>query len=394
MPTTITETIQREAPEIEALRLGLIESGKDLADIPLQLPLQNVAQLSALERSAIEGSSPVGGIGAYQQLAQGGRETLGTGLGTFDRALGALSYAPGYLDESVGALGRSEQRLAGSTGQFGGAPGYAAQAFDPGTVSPYFNQFEDAAVQQALTDIRRQGDIARNQQNAAAVQADAFGSARQGLQSAELARNILEQQGRTAAGMRQAGFQSAMQQAMEGFEQQQRRAQAESQFGTQFGQQAFEDAQRRQQAAAQQQQGIASLYGNLANTQQALAGQYGNVGQAQANLGVQQLNAAQQAQQQGLAGLSAQQVAGGLERQVNQAALNAEFQNAQRQLFEPQTRLSWLSDIYKGAPSSQSAIGSQVSPQAPTPSLFQQVASAGTGLIGAAAGAKQIGKLF
>tara|TARA_R110002051_G_scaffold108563_1_gene181304 strand:- start:445 stop:1839 length:1395 start_codon:yes stop_codon:yes gene_type:complete len=462
------------------------------------------------------------------------------------RALGALSFAPGYQDASAGALGRSEQRLAQSTGQFGGGPGYTAQgfnaqqgpaalgynagqfqggpgytaqgfqggpgyaagqfgtadlgpqsytaeSFDPSSVSQYFNPYEDAAVQQALTDIRRQGDIAGNQQNAAAVQAGAFGGSRQGLQSAELSRNVLEQQGRTAAGMRQAGFQSAMQQAQgdfanqqqraqaqaqfgtqagqqafedaqrrqqaqaqfgtstglqsfeeqqrraqaqsqfgtstsqqafedaqrrqqaqsqfgssygqqtfqnqqqaqqQAFEDQQRRQQAQSQFGTQQGQQAFEDQQRRQQAAAQQQQGIASMYGNLANTQSALAGQYGNIGQAQANLGVQQLNAAQQAQQQGLAGISAQQVAGGLERQVGQAGLNAQYQNDLRQLYEPQTRLSWLSDIYKGAPSSQSAIGSQVSPQAPTPSIFQQAAGLGTGLIGAAAGAKAIGKLF
>jgi hypothetical protein len=300
-----------------------------------------------------------------------------------------------------------------------------------------------------LTDIRRQGDIAGNQQNAAAVQAGAFGGSRQGLQSAELSRNVLEQQGRTAAGMRQAGFQSAMQQAQGDFADQQRRQQGQAQFGTSIGQQAFEDAQRRQQGqsqfgssygqqthqnlqqarqqafedqqrrrqgqsqfgtstsqqayedqqrriqgAAQQQQGIASMYGNLANTQSALAGQYGNIGQAQANLGVQQLNAAQQSQQQGLAEIQAMQQAGGLQRQVDQAGLNAQYQNDLRQLYEPQTRVSWLSDIYKGAPSSQSSIGSQVSPQAPTPSIFQQAAGLGTGLIGAAAGAKAIGKLF
>jgi hypothetical protein len=396
------------------------------------------------------------------------------------RALGALSFAPGYQDASAGALGRSEQRLGQSTGQFGGGPGYTAQgfnaqqgpaalgynagqygtadlgpqsytaqSFDPSSVSQYFNPYEDAAVQQALTDIRRQGDIAGNQQNAAAVQAGAFGGSRQGLQSAELSRNVLEQQGRTAAGMRQAGFQSAMQQAQGDFADQQRRQQGQAQFGTSIGQQAFEDAQRRQQGqsqfgssygqqthqnlqqarqqafedqqrrqqgqsqfgtstsqqayedqqrriqgAAQQQQGIASMYGNLANTQSALAGQYGNIGQAQANLGVQQLNAAQQSQQQGLAEIQAMQQAGGLQRQVDQAGLNAQYQNDLRQLYEPQTRVSWLSDIYKGAPSSQSSIGSQVSPQAPTPSIFQQAAGLGTGLIGAAAGAKAIGKLF
>jgi hypothetical protein len=473
---TTTEQIVREAAEIEAYKLGLLKSGKTLADISLQLPTQQVAGLSALENQAIGQTGQAGGIGGYRGLAQGGRDTLGTGLGTMGRALGALSYAPGYQDASAGALGRSEQSLGQSTGRYGGGPGYTAQgfnaqqgpaalgygagqfqggqgytaqSFDPRSVSQYFNPYEDAAVQQALTDIRRQGDIAGNQQNAAAVQAGAFGGSRQGLQSAELGRNVLEQQGRTAAGMRQAGFQNAMQQAQsdfanqqqrqqaqaqfgtqfgqqafedaqrrqqaqaqfgstygqqtfqnqqqaqqQAFEDQQRRQQAQSQFGTQFGQQAFEDQQRRQQAAAQQQQGIASLYGTLANTQSALAGQYGNIGQAQGNMGVQQLNAAQQAQAQGLSEIQALQQAGGLQRQQSQAALNADFSNQQRQMYEPQTRLSWLSDIYKGAPSSQSSIGSQVAPVAATPSIFQQAAGLGTGLIGAAAGASTLGKLF
>jgi hypothetical protein len=102
-----------------------------------------------------------------------------------------------------------------------------------------------------LSAIGRQGDIAQNQLSAQAVGAGAFGGSRQGLQSAELGRNVLEQQGRTASGMRQAGFQNAMQQSMAGFADQQRRAQAESQFGAQVGQQAFEDQQRRAQAQAQ-----------------------------------------------------------------------------------------------------------------------------------------------
>ena len=297
MPT-ITEQIVREAPEIEAYKLGLLKSGKTLADTGLQLPTQKVAGLSALENQAIGQTGAAGGIGGYQGLAQGGRQTLGTGLGTMGRALGALSFAPGYQDASAGALGRSEQRLGQSTGQFGGGPGYTAQgfnaqqgpaalgynagqygtadlgpqsytaeSFDPSSVSQYFNPYEDAAVQQALTDIRRQGDIAGNQQNAAAVQAGAFGGSRQGLQSAELSRNVLEQQGRTAAGMRQAGFQSAMQQAQGDFANQQQRAQAQAQFGTQAGQQAFEDAQRRQQGQSQ----FGSSYGQQThqNLQQA-----------------------------------------------------------------------------------------------------------------------------
>ena len=35
---TIQEQIYREAPEIEAIKMGLLGSAKDLADIPIQLP--------------------------------------------------------------------------------------------------------------------------------------------------------------------------------------------------------------------------------------------------------------------------------------------------------------------------------------------------------------------
>ena len=392
--TTRSESIVREAEAIEAYKLGLLQSGKTLADQSLDLPDQRVAALSALENQAAGQAGLAGGIGGYREISQGGRGTLGSGIGTMGQALGALGSVPGYLGQGSAGAAQAGQTLQGSYGQYAGGPGYTAQGFNPNSVSSYMNPYEDSAVQQALSDIRRQGDIAGNQQNAAAVQAGAFGGSRQGLQASELSRNVLEQQGRTAAGMRQSGYQNAMQQAQASFADQQRRQQAQSQFVGQFGQQAFEDQQRRQQAAAQQQQGIASLYGNLATAQQGLAGQYGTMGQAQANMGVQQLNAAQQAQQQGLQEMQAQQTMGGLQRQQQQAAYDADFQNQQRQMYEPMTRLSWLSDIYKGAPSSQSSIGSQVAPSAPSPSIFQQVGGLGTGLLGAAAGAKSLGNLF
>ena len=85
---------------------------------------------------------------------------------------------------------------------------------------------------------------------------------------------------------------------------------------------------------------------------------------------------------------------GGQQRQQEQAALDAAQGNAQRQLFEPYTRLAYLSDIYKGAPSSSSSIGNQVAPAPLAPSIFQQIGGLGTGLLGAAAGAKSLSTLF
>ena len=427
MATDFVESIVREAPEIEAFKLGLLKSGKTLTDTALRLPEQQIAGFSGAEQEAFRRAGETGGIGGYQALAGLGRGTLGSGVGTLGQAVGALGTAEGFLDDGRGAIGQAGQTLQGSFGQFGGGPGYTAQqfgagpaydaqGFDPASASAFFNPFEDVAVQQALSDIRRQGNIASNQLSADAVQAGAFGGSREGIQRGELERNILEQQGRTAAGMRQAGYESALQRAQADFADQERRQQLESQFGTQFGQQAFEDRQRReqaqaqfgttseqqafeeqqrrQQAAAQQQQGLASLFTNLATTEGNIAGQFGSIGQAQGNLGAQQLAAAQQAQQQGLAGIQALTTVGGQQRQQEQAALDAAQGNAQRQLFEPYTRLAYLSDIYKGAPSSQSSIGNQVAPAPLAPSIFQQIGGLGTGLLGAAAGAKSLSTLF
>ena len=427
MATDFVESIVREAPEIEAFKLGLLKSGKTLTDTALRLPEQQIAGFSGAEQEAFRRAGEIGGIGGYQALAGLGQGTLGSGVGTLGQAIGALGTAEGFLDDGKGAIGQAGQTLQGSFGQFGGGPGYTAQqfgagpaydaqGFDPASASAFFNPFEDVAVQQALSDIRRQGNIASNQLSADAVQAGAFGGSREGIQRGELERNILEQQGRTAAGMRQAGYESALQRAQADFADQERRQQLESQFGTQFGQQAFEDRQRReqaqaqfgttseqqafeeqqrrQQAAAQQQQGLASLFTNLATTEGNIAGQFGSIGQAQGNLGAQQLAAAQQAQQQGLAGIQALTTVGGQQRQQEQAALDAAQGNAQRQLFEPYTRLAYLSDIYKGAPSSTSSIGNQVAPAPLAPSIFQQIGGLGTGLLGAAAGAKSLSTLF
>ena len=48
---TIQEQIVREAPEIEALKLGLIQSAKDLSDTQIQLPEQQIAGLTGLHQS-------------------------------------------------------------------------------------------------------------------------------------------------------------------------------------------------------------------------------------------------------------------------------------------------------------------------------------------------------
>lgn len=397
---TITENIQRESPETEAYKLGMLAAGKKIADQPIDYSAygaeQKVAGFDPQEQGVYDylAGMGTGGVGGYARYAQTGRGTLAGGLST-------LGSARGMLQQGQTALGLGAGQYTGgpgyTAGQFGGGPGYTAAGFDPTSVSQYMNPYEDAVVQQALADVQRSGDIARTQADAQGVASGAFGGSRQGVQRAEMGRNVLDTQARTAAGLRSSGYQSAMGQAQQAFMDQQRRAQGEAQFRTQSGQQAFENAQRRAQAEAQfrtqsgqqafeaakqRQMGIGSGIASM-------AGQMAGIGSQQAGIGAQQLGAAQQMQSMKLRDLGFQQQAGQQQRGLAQAQLDARRANAMKQLYEPYGRISWLSDIYKGAPSSQSTLGSMQAPSQPSPSMFQQFAGFGTGLLGTAAAAKQ-----
>ena len=424
---TVQEQIVREAPEIEAYKLGLLKAGKDIADQDIDYSEfgaeQKVAGFDPLEQGVYDylDDMGTGGVGGYASTLTTGRDTLAEGLST-------LGSARGMLQQGQTALGLGAGQYAGgpgyTAGQFAGGPGYAAEGFDPTSVSQYMNPYEDAVVQQALADVRRQGDIAQTQADAQGVAAGAFGGSRQGVQRAEMGRNLLDTQARTAANLRSSGYQSAMAQAQQAFMDQQRRAQAEAQFRTQSGQQAFENAQRRAQAQAQfgtttglrafedqQRRAQAEAQFRTQSGQQAfeaakqrqmgvgqgiasLGGQMAGIGTQQAGIGGQQLGAAQQMQSMKLRDLGLQQQMGQQQRGLAQAQLDAQRANAMKQLYEPYGRISWLGDIYKGAPSSQSTLGSMQAPSPPSPSMFQQIAGFGTGLLGTAAAAKQFSGLF
>ena len=76
---TIQEQIYREAPEIEAIKMGLLGSAKDLADIPIQLPQEQVAGFTPLQEAAFAAANQPGGIGGFQPLLQQGNQTIRRG---------------------------------------------------------------------------------------------------------------------------------------------------------------------------------------------------------------------------------------------------------------------------------------------------------------------------
>ena len=313
---TIQEQIIREAPEIEAKKLGLMDSAKTLADIAIEIPDYQIADESALTKTARTLAQPEsGGIGGYEPYLTSGTTSLGTGITT---------------------LGDAETARAGSAGLFA-----------PSDLSSYMNPYQQAVIDTTLAELTSQGHLARNKLAAQAVGAGAFGGSRFGVQGAELDRGLADIQSQAIAKLNAQNYAQALETAAS----------------------AFENQQRRQQNQAQLYSGIAGLYGDL---------------------GGKQLTASELAQTLGLKDIATLQNLGAEELAYDQSVLEAERMSDKEQLYEPYSRLGFLSDIYKGAPSSQMTLGSQVAPAAPSPSAFQQVAGVGTGLLGTAAAAKQL----
>ena len=266
--TTNVQTI-REAPEIEARRLGLIDSAGTLASSPLNLPAFQVAGLSAAERQ---------GITQAQQ----------TGVGT---------------SAITGAQTAAQQ--------------YGAGALQTASMTPSSTQFQDYLnpYQSFIIDeINRQSQLKQNQVSAQAVASGAFGGGREGVQLAEQERARLAQVG-----------------------------------------QAQESAFRGALGAFQQGQAL----------------------QAQTGLGAAQ--ALQAGQQQDVAGLLG---AGALERGIDQATLEAARQTQVQDITDPYQRLSFVSDIQRGAPSTQQTVAQGFAPQA---SPFAQAVGTGIGAYAALA---------
>lgn len=147
---------------------------------------------------------------------------LGVGRGAMARGLGSLDVS---MDRGYGSTQKAQNLLSGTGGQF-----------DPRGVQEFMNPYEDEVVQRTLQDIRREGDIREQGLQAQAASAGAFGGSRQAVAEQELARNVLDQQGKAAGQLRQAGYGQASQQAQQAFEQAKQREQQLAQAYGSLGQ--------------------------------------------------------------------------------------------------------------------------------------------------------------
>jgi hypothetical protein len=359
--TTIQEQIVREAPEIEAIKLGLLQSAQELADRPVTLPEQKIAGFSGLQQRAFDEAVGPQGVGSYLPALTAGTAALGTGLDTLGTGLDTLGTGLATTQAALAPVEQARQAALGT-----------AQLFQPTDLSAYTNPFQQQVIDATLQRLNEEGARAQNQLAARAGGAGAFGGSRFGVESAQLGENLQDARARALAQLNQQNFAQALQ----------------------TGQTAFENQQRRQAQQSQLLSGIGGLTGQIGAQQAGIGGQQAGIGAQQAGIGAQQIGAGQALHQAGLKDVATLQQLGGQQQQLQQALLEAQRANEQKQLYEPYSRVSFLSDIYKGAPSTQTSLGALTTPTPPAASTFQQIAGAGTGLLGLGVAGKQLGGLF
>ena len=200
----------------------------------------------------------------------------------------------------------------------------AAAPVGSAQIAQYLNPYQ----QYVTNEIGRQGQMMQNQLSAQAVGSGAFGGGREGVQQAELQRRTLEQMGKA----QQAGFTTAL-----------GAAQRQQQVGLQAGQ------------------------------------QLGQLGLTAAGIGQQQ-------QQMAQGDINQLMAAGGVQRQLAQAALDAQRQTTLQQQYEPYQRAEFLANLYAAGPKTQSGVTMGTTPS--TSPLGQSIGT-GIGAFAAYQGAQQ-----
>jgi len=445
MSTTYTTQIAREAPEIEALKVGLMQQARDLYSQPINLPAVEAAGLSLGQTQAADLARQ--GIGAYEPYLQAGSQAITQGMGltqqgvqqlgnlnlqpqfgaaqgAYQSALGATSRLGGLGDMAAGFstadTSRATRELEAAMAGAGGIEAAGSGALQSGIGAlgaqgyrDYMNPFEKDVIAATQADLGRQGEMARTALAGQAARSGAFGSTREGVQRAILEGELARNEASVLANLRSQGFNTAQQAALNragmygqlGTQQGALRAQQaglQGQLAGQSAQQALQQAQLGQagtaligQLAGQE----AGLYGNLgqgigslASQQGALemqrAGMLGSLGSQMGQLGVQQGALGQTLQGLGAADVQLMAGIGGLEQQNAQAQLDAIRATQTQEAMLPYQQLGFVSDIYRGAPTTQMALTSQTAPSA---SPLQSLVGYGVAGLSAAAGAQKAG---
>ena len=119
-----------------------------------------------------------------------------------------------------------------------------------------------------------------------------------------------------------------------------------------------------------------------------MSNQYAGLSGQAANLGLQQAGLGEMAQRSNLADIQTLTGLGAMQRGQQQAELDAVRRSNVERMAAPYQQLGFLSDVYRGTPTSQATITSQNNQD---PSTAQQVLGLGIAGLGAIGGARSSG---
>ena len=298
--TSFQTQFQRDAPQIEARKLGLMDVAKEYTMFG-QNPWEAIAP------TAKPGEE---GYGEYGYKGTDGRYDVDTKFGDLTRA---QRMQEGQIDiptqriagfdplqeKAFRMADAGEEGIGGYKQYLDQARGYAedaTQQYDPSSYKAYMNPFQDEVIGAVEDQFRKQ----RNE--AAGKAGSAFGSERYGVLEGELG----AQEAKTVGQLQAQNYGQAQQAAI-------------GQFQNQMGR-----------------------YGDAARTMAGLGGQ---------------------SQQQTMSDIGGLMSAGSVQQQRRQQELDASLQQQMQQLYEPYQRLGFTSDIYQGnIPSSAMATAMGTAP--------------------------------
>ena len=319
--TSYATQFQREAPQIEADKLGLMGTARELTQFGM----------NPWERSHPDAEFGEEGYGKYTYDSDTGPYARGTKWEDLSRKQRTQEGRPGGADLPTQTIADFTQRQKDAfkmadqgIGKFQGLlnqsqdfANMATQQYDPSTgYQQYMNPYQD----EVIAGIEQQFGKAQAGAGLSAAQAGAFGGGREGIQRAELGR----QQAQTVGQAHAQNYGQAQQQAQQ-------------QFASQMGR-----------------------YGEAAQQMAGLAGQQ------------------QQMHQADIASLMS---AGSVEQQRLQQEYDAKYRADLQNLYEPYQRLGFTGDIYQGYPTSAMATSMGTAPG--TNPLAQGLGAGITALAGA-----------
>lgn len=331
------KVVQEVSPELKPFlygSTGVLPRAAALSQQPLNLPDYQVAGLSQPQMQAFNVAQS--GIGGYMPA-------LAEGVGAARGGVGAMAQGMGIVPAAL--RGAQPYQTGSAMVGFGATEGY-----NPMSYQGFMNPYTEDVIQRAEQDIARQGKMQEQQMRGQAVAAGAFGGSRQAVAERELGRNVLDQQARTSAGLRAAGFEQAQQQA----------------------QQAFEAQQQRQGRFAEMLGGLGTAYGQLGLQG---ANQLGQLGQGLGGLGVQMAGLGELGQQMNIRDIGTLMDIGNVQQQQQQAVLDAQRQNLYQRTMAPYQQLGFFSDIAQGMPA-----GMMQTTTSPGPSPISQIGGLAYGI--------------